>query len=231
MADYASIGEKFGIIYTCNCGWLDRAHSYSAPVRRPWVGAESLWRSLQIEDGMPERLGRRQAFVVGYRQDAVKKFAGVKLYPGVTKLYVVARGLSNAQKRQVALAIFREVSLKFEELQNSWIARKLTGSDSGFSEEDLVSDLIGFYKVLDPKLDVDKLCRPVSIAASRRVWNANGPVGRNKNKSFTPILHPCDECADGGAFPKEFQSISPAKKGELFDDWVPLPRPYGCAPF
>jgi hypothetical protein len=23
VADYASIREKFGIIYTCNCGWLD----------------------------------------------------------------------------------------------------------------------------------------------------------------------------------------------------------------
>lgn len=107
----------------------------------------------------------------------MKKVLGMKFFPGITKHYVVPRGLSNIVKQQVALGIFMDVSQSFEELQDSWLARHLTGSDSGFSEEDLVSDLIAFYKALLPKLDIDALCKPVSVAASQAVWNAGGPVG------------------------------------------------------
>jgi hypothetical protein len=227
VADYSSIGEKFGIIYTCNCGWLDRAHSYPAATKRTWVGLDTLWNNISLERGTDETLHRQPAYVIGYRQDAVKKLPfGGKIYPGVTNRYVVLRGLSNIQKQQVALAIFIEVSLAFETTQASALARFFTGTDSGFSEEDLVSDLIGFYKAVNPKLDADALCKPVSVEASRRVWNANGPVGKNKNRSFTPIYHPCHECKDTPVFPREFQSISPAKKGALFADWVPPQDPW-----
>ena len=44
MAAYASIGEKFGIIYTCNCGWLNWGHSYPGSSRPP-VGTANLWNS------------------------------------------------------------------------------------------------------------------------------------------------------------------------------------------
>ncbi|HEX6245489.1 MAG TPA: hypothetical protein VFZ61_31415, partial [Polyangiales bacterium] len=154
---------------------------------------------------------------------ALKRIGPVKLYPGVHKHYVVRRGLSNVQKQRVALAIFVEVSLQFEGVQDSWLARKLTGSDSGFSQEDLVSNLIGFYKALNPRLDIDALCKPVSVEASRKVWNAAGPVGMNKNRSFSPMFHACAECTSTPVFPKEFQAIQPAIKGEWFDDWVPPP--------
>jgi hypothetical protein len=223
VADYASIGEKFGIIYTCNCGWLDRGHSYTGSARPP-VGTDNLWKSIFNETGLPDTLGRLPAYVVSYRQDAVKKVLGMKLYPGLTKHYVVRRGLPAIQKQQVALAIFQEVSLGFEGLQDSWLARKLTGTDSGFSEEDLVSDLIAFHKTLNPRLDVDALCQPVSVQASREVWKASGPVGQNKNRDFKPRFHPCAECKDPPSFPREFRSVTPAKKGDLFDDWVP-PQP------
>jgi hypothetical protein len=221
MAEYNAIGEPFGLIYTCNCGWLDRGHA-STRSTRPDVGVPSLWNALQLEDGLSDTLdGRREAFLVRYRQDAVKHWLGMNFYPGVTNDYVVARRLSNAQKQQVALAIFQEVSLSFEGLQDSWLARTLTGSDSGFSEEDLVSNLISFYRTLYPKLDVDKLCKPVSVEASRRVWNASGPPGGNKNRTFKPRFHKCDECKTPPAFPKEFQTITPAKKGVHFRDWIP----------
>ena len=224
MADYGSIGEKFGIIYTCNCGWLDRGHSYPGSSRPP-VGTANLWNSILAERGSADTLGGRPAYVMAYRQDAVKKVFGAKIYPGLTKRYVVRRGLSFVDKKRVALAIFQEVSLGFEGMQDSWIARKLTGTDSGFSEEDLVSDLIAFYKTVYPMIDVDALCKPVSVEASRSVWNANGPVGQNKNKTFKPRLHPCAECKDPPMFPLQFQTIVPAPKATLFDDWEPDPSP------
>jgi hypothetical protein len=228
MADYTQIGGKFGIIYTCNCGWLDRGHSHTGS-SRPLVGTDNLWKSILTEDGMPDTLSKFPSFVVVYRQDAVKKVLGMKFYPGLTKLYSVRRGLDYAQKQQVALAIFQDVSLGFEGMQDSYLARKLTGTDSGFSEEDLVSDLIAFYKSVNPRLDVDALCKPVSVEASRAVWKASGPVGGNKNRTFKPRLHPCDECKGPSSFPRDFQTIKPAKKGELFTDWSPppqMPPPY-----
>jgi len=167
MADYSKIGEDFGIIYTCNCGWLDRAHSYPDS-KCAGMGVANLWKRIQNEDGGNEVMGRHPAYVLSYRQDAVKKIGPLKLYPGAGNFYVVRRKLAPVHKQQVALAIFMEVSLKFEELQNSWLARKLTGTDSGYSEEDLVSNLIGFYKALYPKLDLDALCKPVSVEASRK---------------------------------------------------------------
>ena len=87
------------------------------------------------------------------------------------------------------------------------------------SEEDLVSNLIGFYRALFPLIEVDELCKPVSVEASKKIWNTDGPVGVKKNKSFTPRFHKCDECKNTPAFPQQFQVISAAPKGILFQDY------------
>jgi hypothetical protein len=222
MAGYASIGEKFGIIYTCNCGWLDRGHS-STRSSRAMVGTDWLWNSLLGERGPSDTLKGRPAYILSYRQDAVKQVLGLNLYPGITKHYLVLKGLSFQAKAQVGLAIFQETSLTFEGMQDSWLARKATGTDSGFSEEDLVSNLIAFYKSVYPVIDVDALCKPVSVEASREVWRANGAVGQNKNRAFTPHLHACTECPGLAVFPPQFRTITPVTKGVWFDDWVPQP--------
>jgi len=226
MANYNDIGGKFGIIYTCNCGWLDRAHSYTTPNPDKTIGAANLWMNLLKEDGFPDYINKAPGFVVASRQEAMKKKLGIKLYPGVTKHFVVRKGLPNHVKQQVALAIFMEVSIGFESLQDSWAARTFAQSDSGFSEEDLVSNLVGFYKALFPIIDIDALCKPVSIAASRAVWNASGPVGRNKNRRFEPVFHPCSECTTPPVFPDQFKVIVPAVKGVHFIDYFP-PRGVG----
>lgn len=223
MADISDIGTKFGIIYTCHCGWLDRAHSHPWS-KRPDRGTASLWEKVANEKGPATWLDRSPAFIIEYTQDAGRTLAGVTVYPGVSRRYVVRRGLSNIDKQRVALAIFMEVSLSFEEKQNSWTARTLIRTDSGFSEEDLVSNLIGFYRALYPLIEVDRLCKPVSIQASREIWTRDGPVGAHKNRTFTPQFHRCDECKEAPAFPKQFQLLSPAPKGVLFRDLVPEKR-------
>jgi len=223
MGDFNSIGQDRGIIYTCNCGWFDRGHAFIAPSKRANVGPFHLWNSLLKEDGPSAVIGRvpMPGFVVTYRQDAIKKVAGISLFPGVERHYVVRKDLSNVRKQGVALAIVMEVSMGFESLQDSWVARTVTGSDSGFSEEDLVSNLIGLYATIFPMIDVDALCKPVSVAASQAVWKAYGAVGKNKNKRFRPIFHPCSECTDPPRFPSQFEVIQPATKGVDFVDYVP----------
>jgi hypothetical protein len=44
-------------------------------------------------------------------------------------------------------------------------------------------------------------------------------VGANKNKSFSPRFHKCDECKEKPAFPQQFQLITAAPKGILFKDY------------
>jgi len=73
---------------------------------------------------------------------------------------------------------------------------------------------------------VYKLCLPVSVETSQRIWNRDGAPGKSKNESLTPRFHQCDECAQTPAFPKEFQRVVPAKKGDLFHEARPPVNPY-----
>lgn len=202
------------LIYTCNCGWIDKGHANSASPRE-FVGASSLWEQIDQESGRTTTWpfeGHR----VTYQQDMYRRVLGVRLGVIQRSDFLVASGLDRDQKESVALGIFLEVSMEFEALQ--W----WTGApSSSFSEEDLVSNLLGFYSVVRPDLDLMSLCQPVSAQASLDVWDANGGLG--KNREVTPNLYPCAECQGGGTFPQVLQSIVPAPKGEtggnLWRDW------------
>jgi hypothetical protein len=208
--------ESGVLVYTCNCGWLDRGHADSTS-RRPNVGAQSLWSQITTESGTASGMTGQSGFKVTYTQD-MKKWGVTADFTGS---YFVKRGLTVAQKESVALAIFMEVSVGFETTQGSfpWSWVSSNSKDSSFSEEDLVSDLIGFYVAVRPGTDPLALCNPVSKAASLAVWDTYGSVGSNKNHTFSPVFHPCDECKGAGRFPAAFQQIVPATKGTLFRDW------------
>lgn len=65
----------------------------------------------------------------------------------------------------------------------SWV------TDSGFSSEDLVSNLLGFYRVVRPK-DYFSLLQLVSKQNALTRWDHHGSVGKYKNKLFKPLLFP-----------------------------------------
>jgi hypothetical protein len=207
------------LVYTCNCGWLDRGHADSRS-RRPHVGAESLWLQITRESGRRSTRTDARGFQVIYTQDMSKW----GITAAETRSYFVQSGLSVAQKESAALAIFMEVSVGFETLQGSfpW-SLSSHSNDSSFSEEDLVSDLIGFYVAVRPGINAVELCGAVSTAASLVVWDTYGSVGSNKNHTFSPRFHPCDECRGAGRFPAAFQQITPATKGTTFRDWTVAP--------
>ena len=121
-----------------------------------------------------------------------------------------------------------EVSLEFEDYQD-FFPKYLT--DSGFSQEDLVSNLIGFHIAVGSttKAEVLAIAKPVSKETALAIWDRNGSVGSNKNKGFKPLYTPdtwaikttacSDECA--GIVPRApdfLEKIKPAKKGVLFVD-------------
>ena len=53
MADYASIGEKFGIVYTCNCAWLlecrELGYEYPVPGRTARTTTSTGTASLKLD--------------------------------------------------------------------------------------------------------------------------------------------------------------------------------------
>ncbi len=207
------------LVYTCNCGWVDTGHA-NPTASRAYVGAASLWEQVVKETGVKSRKAGANGFLVVYRQDMGRKIRGRFVGTAVERRYYVGSGASLHRKESIAFAIFTEVSKAFEDLQSDWLWGRVTSS--GYSEEDLVSNLIGFYKVVRPEVGKKwrDLCRLVSTNAALKVWDTFGAVGGNKNKSFTPNLRACDECTATPSFPKEFQTITAAEFSEDFRLWT-----------
>lgn len=134
--------------------------------------------------------------------------------------------MSFSDKKSVALAIFLDVSHAFESMQSRRPFRWVT--DSGYSAEDLVSNLIGFYRAINPQVPYIQLCQPVSKDLALQIWDKYGAVGSNKNYTTKPfiypvpppqILHPLPIAQRGpmcGILPPELNTIKPAESGVLF---------------
>lgn len=87
----------------------------------------------------------------------------------------------------VALTIFMDTSHHFETLQDFWPYIFIT--DSGYSAEDLVSNLFGFCQAVD-YADYTSFLNICSKEKAYRIWDYYGPVGEFKNKSVAPLLFP-----------------------------------------
>ena len=206
------------LAYTCNCGWVDTSHA-TDPGDRPYVGAKDLWKQVSQEKGKASSQGG--GYQVVYAQDAY--IGTLDRRVGGFGSYFVRYGLSLGQKKSVALAIFQEVSFNFESMQGLAI-----WSDSSFSQEDLVSNLLGFYSAVEGKTFnyYMGICGKVSQNGTLEVYRQHGSPGSKKNKKFEPILYSCSECSGKNQFPKELQTIKPAEKGigaraenNLFRNW------------
>lgn len=248
---------KRGLVYTCNGGWIDFGH-LNPSSSRPTIGAENLWKQIKNEGPILTRSecqnqgnigyvqlrqalagcknrpefrfkGGKTGYRVTYRQDHGNRTLKQKLYPSVERSYVVKHELTLPQKKSVALAIFQDVSMKFESKQRFYGGFDML-TDSGFSQEDLVSNLIGFYIGLGlvTQSEAIRKLHPVSRDTSERLWRANGSVGSHENHTFDPQLIDTDfinnvkkVCEDECIFqPKQlpafFNSITPAMVGTDF---------------
>ena len=212
---YAGDGtiRKYGLIYTSECGWIDLGHAN--PDGRPFECARSLWDQITRQTSFTRCLPQNGPARIQYGQ-TMKKF-GVST--GETRKYDVDRILaSQEEQKSIALAIFLDVSKAFEAYQANWFFKHVT--DSGYSVEDLVSDLVGFYRAVNPGVDYIALCKPVSKAQALAVWDTFGGVGATKNKEPNPVLfpNPLIECGliRTGRLPAALDKIKPAQLGKKF---------------
>ena len=215
---------RYGLVYTERCGWIDLGHASPQGEH----GATAFWTRLKntqtdgdagqrprdsAQGGRPSISGRASS--VAYSQMMGNRMVKV----GIQKRYEIQPGLTEDELRGVALAIFQDVSLRFEGLQASWVFSWKT--DSGFSAEDLVSDLISFYRAVLPGKSYVALCEPVSKDEALKIWDEFGAVGSMKNRSFDPILFARDEKTGRrkqqvGKLPPFLDSIKPIAPGKLY---------------
>lgn len=202
------------LVYTCNCGWIDKGHANG-------IAAKNLWKDL-LNEADKYRQNGIEGFKVPFAETTAK--FGIT-FNKQSQDFFVKKNLSNVEKEQVALAIFQEVSLGFEKQQLSSGIKGFFvenfGPASGFSEEDLVSNIVGFYDSIRGS-SWKSLCNPVkNIQTSLDIWDRDGAVGWNKNYTFLPKFHKCDECSETPSFPFEYQTIQPSQKGVLHFDFEP----------
>jgi hypothetical protein len=199
-----------GLVYTCRCGWIDLGHA------RP-DNAARLWHAISTETG-EGRVGG-----LWYRLDFKESMKRYGITVSQSESFAVRRGLSRTDKESVALGILLGVSDRFELLQSSWPYGVL--SDSGYSAEDLVSNLVGFYRAVRPGIHYVSQCIPVSKAAAEVIWRKYGAVGALKNRFPAPFVFPCSECGSGpegpmtAMLPPFLSTIRPASLGELYRPW------------
>lgn len=188
IIDGREYGSPYGLIYTEVLGWIDLGHAQGTDIRK-------LLRNIDTGES-----SEGECYKVAYSQSMIDPTRTMKMGKFIT--WRIKRGRSYFERKSVALAMMMSLARKFAALQSSFPVSLTT--DSGFSGEDLVSDLLGFYRVVSVQNPFDML-RPVSKAEALKRWDYYGRIGSWKNETFNPLLFPD---------PDKYPNARP-RKGEL----------------
>ncbi|ETS33019.1 hypothetical protein BB987_13580 [Photorhabdus temperata] len=173
------------LIYTEDLGWIDLGHASGHD-------SKILWEQLITEKSSSPFM--KGYFLVNYAQGMSKYIFKSSIHAQ----WMVKKGLPIEVKKSIAFSMMYCVSLEFEELQSNFVFSNIT--DSGFSCEDLISNLLGFYKSVQPR-DYMSLIKPKSKEYAYKIWDYYGPVGKYKNKELRPWVFPDPERYPNNAFP------------------------------
>jgi hypothetical protein len=202
---YVDAINNGNISYSCNCGWIDHTHAFT-PSLRENVSVASIWNQLLTEKG--EKHPFYNGFKVTYKQDAMVK-GGIMI--GISESYFVSYNLDLKTKKQIALAILQDVSKKFETLQ---IGGFLLGDgSSSFEVADLVSNVLGYYSLIE-KIDKTAIlnkCGNLNPSESLAIYKAYPTIWDQynlsyRNTGFSPIFFNTNKCINP-VFP--FNYITP----------------------
>lgn len=161
------------LIYTKEIGWIDKGHAKGED-------ASTLMSVLTAGDYST----KEPYFTLKYTQ-----YMGRGRSYGVSKItrWKVRRGLSDNDKKRVALTIIMYTTHKFESLQDSFPFSWFT--DSGYSGEDCISNLLGSYRAVS-EVDPMTYLTVLSKEEAYRRWDYYGSIGKYKNKLFKPLIFP-----------------------------------------
>ncbi|BFI45141.1 hypothetical protein YKD1_15600 [Yersinia pseudotuberculosis] len=170
-----------GLVYTEVLGWIDLGHAQGDDIR-------NILRQMSAGESSNSKRNLGDYYDVKYSQGML----GMKRKVSISRMikWRIKRGRHLHERYSIALAMMMRVARQFESMQASFPFNLVT--DSGFSGEDLVSDLLGFYRVFSIPSPFEIL-RPVSKEEALKRWDYYGPIGSYKNESFLPLLFPDPE--------------------------------------
>lgn len=159
--------SRNGLIYTEVLGWIDLGHAQGTDIRM------LLNRINHGEASTQDR------YDVVYAQTMSDPWRILRV--GKSIKWRIRRGRPYRERQSIALAMMMTIARRFEAFQGAFPNNLLT--DSGFSGEDLVSDLLGFYRIVTTTNPFPML-QPVSKEQALRRWDHYGPIGSFKNETF-----------------------------------------------
>jgi hypothetical protein len=204
--------------YTRRCGWIDWGHASPRGALQLKEQIDQEKSGFHLLDRLSVTLEGAPAYIVSYGQS----MGGMGLRVSAEAHWIVRKGLSRAQRESAALGIFMAASHRFEGLQASLPFSMFT--NSGYSAEDLLSNLIGFYSAFR-SIPIERMrlvCGETSVAESLRIWDEHLPngIGAIKNRTTRPVLFSVREGVSSPAdtsFPLVLTTIRASTSGT---DWV-----------
>jgi RHS repeat-associated protein len=206
--------------FTCNCGWIDWNHAIKSD-ELSFALLDDLKYAADNSLLLPGNWGIYFGIPLGAAGIEVDLFRKSAVIPNSS-----VSGSTN--RMRVAVSIFMDANEHFEELQGYWDWLPVFGQrlrSSYFSEEDLPSDIIGFYiasqrfsgtgleseQIIQQIRDV---CGAVGTEKSLTVFREDYKDGtrettgwRNWFPSFLPQVG-CDQCDEPRAWPSEFAGLA-----------------------
>ncbi|MFS9381678.1 hypothetical protein QNN88_13410 [Citrobacter sp. ANG330] len=202
--------KRKGLVYTEKLGWIDLGHAQGNDARVLKTKLENEFGAMYYES-----LNDWYYSIDYYQEMGIRKKildVNIDFHTGVLTQVMVRSCLTPAMKARVALTLMYGTAKRFEAWQDSILFNWYT--DSGFSVEDLLSDLVGFYRVFGGGPDPLWLANPVSYDTALQIWDSHDPIGHYKNTGFFPYL---------------FSTMTPFKYGEpirkKLPDWLDYIKP------
>jgi Domain of unknown function (DUF4157) len=188
--------------FSSNCGWIDWSHADPSLVNTLITRVRNASNALQS-------LGSSPTSATGdlSTPTMTSSVPHVGLVLSNASMSVrLLRSLSADEIIAVALSLFKKLSVIFE-TQQQWT--DLIGNSS-FSQEDLPSNLIGFYRAARgySKSDIGRFCGELSVDASLTEYDRDHDFERNR--SFTPV-------GISGTWPAELSTINDSHSSALYD--------------
>jgi hypothetical protein len=186
--------------FSTNCGWIDWSHA------DPGLTTQLIQRVRQASDAL-RTAGTAATPTTGQLTTPTMASTPMGIVLSSANLRVrLLRPLSANEVNEVALSLFKTLSIPFEE-QQVWT--DLLGQSS-FAQEDLPSNLIAFYMALNgySRPDVIRICGGLDAAGSVAEYQRNHTFVRNR--TFTPV-------GATGPWPPAFSTINDSAAAALYE--------------
>ncbi|MEH2236633.1 eCIS core domain-containing protein [Nostoc sp.] len=188
--------------FSSNCGWIDWSHAVPVLVNTLIIKVRNASNALRgAGSSPPSGTGDLSTPTM------TSSFPHIGVVLSSASLSVrLLRPLSADEVFAVALSLFKKLSVVFE-TQQQWT--DLIGSSS-FAQEDLPSNLIGFYRAVRgySRADIGRFCGELSTDASLAEYDRDHDFERNR--SFSPV-------GISGTWPAELSTIDDSQAIALYD--------------